>query len=172
MGGRQDMLTPRWLFDLVERRVRVEVGERFRGFKLDPAATDASVSLCERYFTPEDDGLAQEWNDDAFNNPPFQNFTRWIEHCYMQAIRHDRIHAQIGPTGCSQYWFHSVGKHCTVWVPDQRIEFIYPETGKPGDTGANRDAMIFLFGAPFWNPNPATWKMHTLHCRGHDGKDV
>jgi phage N-6-adenine-methyltransferase len=42
----------------------------FGPFTLDPAATPANAK-CARYFTLDDDGLAQEWTGRVFMNPPY-----------------------------------------------------------------------------------------------------
>lgn len=40
------------------------------GFDLDVCALDSSAK-CDRYFTPETDGLAQEWTGTCWMNPPY-----------------------------------------------------------------------------------------------------
>lgn len=42
----------------------------YGGFTLDPCAT-AQNAKCERFFTREDDGLAQPWTGKVFVNPPY-----------------------------------------------------------------------------------------------------
>jgi site-specific DNA-methyltransferase (adenine-specific) len=56
-----DWATPRELFR--------ELDAEFR-FDLDPCSTPETAT-CPRYFTPADDGLAQEWTGRVFMNPPY-----------------------------------------------------------------------------------------------------
>jgi site-specific DNA-methyltransferase (adenine-specific) len=45
---------------------------------LDPCATTENAK-CERYFTREDDGLAEEWTRRVFLNPPYGRAIRkWM----------------------------------------------------------------------------------------------
>jgi len=50
------------------------------GFSLDPAATRENA-LCEKFFTQEDDGLAQSWaGERVFCNPPYgRGLGRWVQ---------------------------------------------------------------------------------------------
>lgn len=54
--------TPQYLFD--------ELDEEFN-FTLDPCASDKNHK-CEKYYTKEQDGLAQKWDGVVFCNPPFE----------------------------------------------------------------------------------------------------
>ena len=49
---KMDWCTPRSLFDELDREF---------GFVLDAAATEKSAK-CDRYYTPETDGLSSTWN--------------------------------------------------------------------------------------------------------------
>ena len=50
-SDRDDWETPRWLFDKLDAVWH---------FTLDPASNGRNA-LCEKFFTKEDDGLAQSW---------------------------------------------------------------------------------------------------------------
>ena len=62
--------TPQWLFDLLD--------DEFK-FTLDPCATKANAK-CKKYFTREQDGLKQSWEDErVFVNPPYgEENAKWI----------------------------------------------------------------------------------------------
>ena len=49
-------------------------------FTLDPCATKETAK-CEKYFTPEIDGLSQSWeNERVFMNPPYgSEISKWIK---------------------------------------------------------------------------------------------
>jgi phage N-6-adenine-methyltransferase len=56
-------------------------------FTLDPCAT-AESAKCARYFTKEQNGLAQSWaGERVYCNPPYStpNLAAWVEKCAQQA---------------------------------------------------------------------------------------
>lgn len=65
-----DCYTPRWVFDAMGLR-----------FDLDVAAPPGGPwhVPCDRYFTAEDDGLAQPWDGLVWCNPPYSDFWTWAE---------------------------------------------------------------------------------------------
>lgn len=69
-SAKQDWGTPRAFFQVQ--------AEKYGPFALDVCAL-AHNAKCERYFTPEDDGLAQPWFGVAWCNPPFNASRAWLE---------------------------------------------------------------------------------------------
>jgi len=63
-----DYYTPKWVFD----RMGIE-------FDLDVAAPPGGVSWipAKRFYTMEDDGLAQTWAGRVWMNPPYSHNTPW-----------------------------------------------------------------------------------------------
>lgn len=57
------------------------------GFTLDVCATPANAK-CSRYFTKEDDGLAQDWGDDiCWMNPPYgREIIKWMQKAYEASL--------------------------------------------------------------------------------------
>lgn len=70
--------TPQAFFD--------ELNAEFN-FTLDPCATSENAK-CARYFTKEDDGLAQSWSGErVFCNPPYgRDINKWVEKAYNEAV--------------------------------------------------------------------------------------
>ena len=56
-----------------------ELDKEFK-FTLDPCCTEETAK-CEKYFTPEDDGLSQSWDGEiVFMNPPYGRAIKdWIK---------------------------------------------------------------------------------------------
>jgi len=78
-------------------------------FELDAAATDKTAK-CERYFTPETDGLAQSWavseGRAVFCNPPYGRETgKWVKKAYEEAQRGTMI-VMLLPSRTDVSWFH------------------------------------------------------------------
>lgn len=40
--------------------------------QLDPCANNREASMCDKFYTPQDDGLSKPWNVPTIFNPPFQ----------------------------------------------------------------------------------------------------
>lgn len=55
-------------------------------FTLDPCCTHETAK-CEKHYTIEDDGLAQDWTGETvFCNPPYgRELPKWIEKCATSA---------------------------------------------------------------------------------------
>jgi len=82
MSSSNDMTweTPRYFFDFLDRKYR---------FQLDPCCVPATAK-CERFYTPADDGLAQDWNGlRVFMNPPLGRMLQSILE-FQQAICQDQ----------------------------------------------------------------------------------
>jgi phage N-6-adenine-methyltransferase len=65
-----DYYTPKWIFDALDLRFELDVASPPGGPPYVP---------CDRYFTQEDDGLAQEWQGRVWMNPPFSKASNWVE---------------------------------------------------------------------------------------------
>lgn len=68
--------TPQWIFD--------ELNAEF-SFTLDPCADDINHK-CDRYYTVNDDGLAQDWAGEiVFCNPPYgRRVGDWVKKCFQE----------------------------------------------------------------------------------------
>lgn len=77
VGKTDEWATPQWLFDQLDAEFH---------FTLDPCSTDENTK-CEKHYTKEQDGLAQDWSGETvFCNPPYgRELPRWIQKCAMSA---------------------------------------------------------------------------------------
>lgn len=98
--GKDDWGTPQDLYDALN--------EEF-GFTLDPCADDNNHK-CDKYYTVEQDGLAQSWADETvFCNPPYSRRggqAKWIEKCYTEAEKNKIIVVELLPARTDTKAFH------------------------------------------------------------------
>lgn len=77
------------------------------GFVLDAAATNETAK-CQRYYTPETDGLAQSWQCDGavFCNPPYgRQLGKWVRKAWQEAQTGQTIVLLI-PARTDTAYFH------------------------------------------------------------------
>lgn len=98
---RHDWETPQELFDDLDRE--------FGPFDLDVCATPDNAKV-QRYFTPEDDGLAQEWHGLCFMNPPYgRDIARWVEKARTEAEEgRATVVALIPARTDTRYWHEHI----------------------------------------------------------------
>ena len=88
--------TPQHFFD--------KLNQRFN-FDLDVCALPENAK-CDKYFTPEIDGLKQDWNGTCFMNPPYgREIGKWVEKAYNESQKGNVIVALL-PARTDTKWFH------------------------------------------------------------------
>jgi phage N-6-adenine-methyltransferase len=130
--------TPAALFD------RLNAVHRFT---LDVCATPQNAK-CKRYFTQEQDGLAQSWEGErVFCNPPYgRGIGDWVERC-SQAGRKVITYAPASavmllPARTDTFWWHE-------FVSRGRVEFIRGRLKFGGHkNSAPFPSAVVVFGAP------------------------
>jgi phage N-6-adenine-methyltransferase len=86
--------------------------ERFR-FTLDVAALPHNAKL-PRFYTPDDDGLAQSWaRERVWCNPPYSSIEPWVMKAWAQAHHADLIVMLLPANRTEQGWWQR-------WVESQR----------------------------------------------------
>lgn len=76
-------------------------------FNLDPCALPTNAKY-ERYFTPEKDGLRQNWQGHhVFCNPPYgRKIGLWVEKCYRESCKPNTIVVMLIPARTDTKYFH------------------------------------------------------------------
>jgi phage N-6-adenine-methyltransferase len=88
--------TPQDFFDVVHAEF---------GFDLDACALPSSAK-CERYFAPEQDGLAQDWTGTVWMNPPYGDVIgRWVQKAHESALAGATVVCLV-PARTDTAWFH------------------------------------------------------------------
>jgi len=110
-------------------------------FTLDVCALPVNAK-CEAYFTPDDNGLTQEWTGVCWMNPPFGEQGKWVEKAYHSA--------QVGctvvcllPARTNTNWWHD-------YCMKGEIRFI---KGRPKFKGAKHGLPQPLAVVVFYPPN-------------------
>jgi len=85
--------TPQDLFDKLNAEF---------GFETDVCAI-ASNAKCKNYYTPEIDGLKQEWTGNCWCNPPYgREIGKWVE----KAATSKAMTVMLIPARTDTKWFH------------------------------------------------------------------
>jgi phage N-6-adenine-methyltransferase len=93
-------------------------------FTLDPCATHENAK-CERYFTKEDDGLAQSWAGEAvFMNPPYgREIARWVKKAHESAQEGATVVGLIPARPDTRYWHDYIANAAEVRFLRGRLRF-------------------------------------------------
>lgn len=69
-SSKMDWETPQFLYDKLHQEF---------GFTLDACATEENAK-CDRFFSPDVDGLVQEWSGIVWMNPPYgREISQWVK---------------------------------------------------------------------------------------------
>ena len=115
--------TPQFLYDRLNQ---------VNQFTLDPCATDLNHK-CPKYFTIEDNGLAQSWaNEVVFINPPYSDIAKWVEKAFNEAKRNDAICIMLIPARTdTKYWHNFIMKANSITFIKGRLKFGSMKTAAP-----------------------------------------
>jgi phage N-6-adenine-methyltransferase len=115
-SSKTDWGTPQFLFD----RLNLEFN-----FDLDVCAVPANAK-CKRYFTPEIDGLKQEWwARTAWLNPPYgRGIDQWVKKAWQEAENgHCKCVALLPVRSDTKWWHHFVMKSNEIRLLTRRLTF-------------------------------------------------
>jgi len=80
------------------------------GFDLDVCALPENAK-CKKYFTPEMDGLKQEWTGVVWCNPPYgRQIKHWIKKAYESSLKGAKVVMLIPARTDTAYWHDYVMK--------------------------------------------------------------
>ena len=124
--------TPQEFFD--------KLNEEF-GFTLDPCALPDNAK-CAKFFTPEDDGLAQDWSGyRVFCNPPYgRKIAAWVKKCHDEAQKGTLV-VMLIPARTDTSYFHDYIYHKAREVRFIRGRLHFNESPQ----GAPFPSMVVIF---------------------------
>ena len=92
------------------------------GFELDVCATPDNAK-CARYFTKQDDGLAQEWSGKIWMNPPYgREIGAWMKKAY-EAAQNGATVVCLVPARTDTNWWHEYAIKHEVRFIRGRLKF-------------------------------------------------
>ncbi len=101
-------------------------------FTLDPCALPTNAK-CAKFFTPEDDGLAQDWSGHSvFCNPPYgRKIGSWVKKCHDEAQKGTKV-VMLIPARTDTSYFHDYIYHkAEIRFIRGRLKFGNSEQGAP-----------------------------------------
>lgn len=105
--------TPQATFDALHREFH---------FETDVCAV-AGNAKCPRFFTPEVDGLAQEWTGVCWMNPPYgRGIGAWVEKAYRSSLQGATVVCLL-PARTDTAWWHDYVMRGEVRFLRGRLKF-------------------------------------------------
>ncbi|MGR5962913.1 DNA N-6-adenine-methyltransferase [Bacillus paranthracis] len=105
--------TPQYFFD--------ELHKEF-DFELDVCALEDNAK-CEKYFTPEMDGLKQEWNGTCWMNPPYgRGIGKWVKKAYESSLTGSTVVCLL-PARTDTRWWHDYCMKGEIRLVKGRLKF-------------------------------------------------
>ena len=94
---------------------------RIYKFTVDVCSTP-ELAKCRKFYTPEQDGLKQEWRGVCWMNPPYSQLSKWVCKAY-EAAKNGAIVVALLPVYTDAAWFHDYASHATIEVLRGRLQF-------------------------------------------------
>jgi phage N-6-adenine-methyltransferase len=93
------------------------------GFELDVCALPENAK-CKRFFTPEQDGLAQEWRGRCWMNPPYgPGIEKWMQKAYESA-KAGALVVCLVPARVDTAWWHDYASKGSITFLRVRLKFV------------------------------------------------
>lgn len=133
-GGTDDWGTDQEFFDYVDEVMH---------FEIDVCATP-DLAKCDRFFTPEQNGLVQRWAPYVcWMNPPYSENIRWVMYAEREG-RRGAIVAALVPSRTDTDWWMSGAKFARyILFVEGRLTFYTGEWNNPAPFPS---ALLFFCG--------------------------
>ena len=143
--------TPQALFDKLNKTY---------GFTLDACATEENRK-CEKYYTPQDDGLSKSWKGErVFINPPYGDISKWVKKAYDESTHNEATVVMLIPSRTdTKYW------HDYIMEGASAIYFIRGRLKFNNDQGITNSApfpsvvVVFVSRKYLWSCGPSIGTM-------------
>lgn len=111
--------------------VFAKLSEQYGAFDLDPCAS-AENAKCPRFFTKEDDGLAQTWTGRVFMNPPYgRTIGAWMQKAWQASQTSAELVVCLVPARTDTNWWHDWAMRGEIIFIKGRLRFGAVASGAP-----------------------------------------
>jgi phage N-6-adenine-methyltransferase len=87
---------------------------------------------CETYYTPDKDGLAQDWKGTCWMNPPYgREISAWVQKAYRSAKENGATVVCLLPARVDTRWWHDYCANGEVFFVRGRLKFGGSENSAP-----------------------------------------
>ena len=120
---KSDWATPQKWFEYLDLEFK---------FTLDPCAL-RHTAKCKRFYTPDQDGLQQSWQDErVFMNPPYgTEIAKWMKKAYEEARDNEALVVCLVPARVETRWWHRFAAKGEVRFPIGRLKFEGAKSSAP-----------------------------------------
>lgn len=92
-------------------------------FETDVCALPENAK-CGNFYSPQDDGLSQEWTGVCWMNPPYgREISKWVEKAYDSAKRNGATVVCLLPARVDTRWWHDYCANGEVHFIKGRLKF-------------------------------------------------
>jgi len=120
-SDRGEWETPQWLFDILNAEFH---------FTVDVCALPDNTK-CPVYFTPDDDGLEQEWNGTCWMNPPYgREIKVWMEKARQSAENGATVVCLVPARPDTEWWWENCIRHEIRFIRG-RLQWPDSDTASP-----------------------------------------
>jgi phage N-6-adenine-methyltransferase len=128
--------TPQALFDKIDAEF---------GFDVDVCALPETAK-CDKYYTPEIDGLSQEWTGTVWMNPPYgREITKWMHKAYESSRKGATVVALIPNRSNAPWWHEYVMRADEIRFIRKKVSFVAPDGHAGADTCPFWGSVIVVF---------------------------
>jgi phage N-6-adenine-methyltransferase len=121
-SGTDNWATPQWLFDLLDAEF---------DFAVDVCAV-AQNAKCARYFSPEDDGLNQDWQGMCWCNPPYgRQIGLFIEKAWRSSLLGATVVCLVPARTDTTYWHRFITLAHEIRFIKGRLKFGKAQNSAP-----------------------------------------
>lgn len=118
-------------------------------FETDVCA-DAANAKCARYFTVEQDGLAQEWTGVCWLNPPYgRELLKWLKKAYESSLNGATVVCLVPSRTDTKWWHQYAMRADEIRLIPGRLKF-----GGSKNSAPFPSAVLVFRGKPQERPGP------------------